>query len=231
MPPGRYVRLSVRDTGVGMAPDVRARAFEPFFTTKPHGAGTGIGLASVYGVVKQSGGFIFAESEPGAGSTFHVYLPAAGEEAATTATAASAPEPAAAGTVLIVEDYRRVRELARKVLTRRGYRVLDAASGEEALDVCRVYADPIDVVLTDVVMPGMRGTELAARVREMRPGIAILFMSGYPGDAAAAHGLTQEEAFIEKPFTPTSLADKVREVLERSSVRRALTRSARDCQG
>jgi two-component system, cell cycle sensor histidine kinase and response regulator CckA len=228
MPAGRYVKLSVRDTGIGMPPDVRARAFEPFFTTKPPGEGSGIGLASVYGIVKQSGGFVFAESEPGAGSTFHVYLPAAAGDVPGSAHAPSETEPPAVGTVLLVEDYRRVRELARKILTRQGYRVLDAASGEEALDICRGYGDAIDVLLTDVVMPGIRGTDLAVRVREMRPGIAVLFMSGYPGDATAVHGLTQEEAFIEKPFTPTSLADKVREVLERSSARRALARYARD---
>ena len=120
--------------------------------------------------------------------------------------AAPGIEPPAVGTVLLAEDYRRIRELARKILTRRGYRVLDAASGAEALDICREYGDAIDVLLTDVVMPGIHGPELAERVREMRPGIAVLFMSGYPGEAAAAHGLRQEEAFIEKPFTPTALA-------------------------
>jgi CheY-like chemotaxis protein len=217
MRPGTYVRLSVCDTGMGMAPDVRARAFEPFFTTKDPGKGTGIGLSTVYGIVKQSGGFIFVESEPGAGTTFDVYLPAsdgpltdAAGEAAGDATAA------AAATVLLVEDYRRVRDLARKVLTRQGYRVLTAASGPEALAILGSYEGRIDVLVTDVLMAEMTGPELAAQVQARRPDVAVLYMSGFAGDLLGAQGIERDDVgFIEKPFTPAALSRKVREVIAR----------------
>ncbi len=213
MPPGRYVLLSVCDSGVGMTPDVRARAFEPFFTTKGPGEGTGIGLSTVYGIVKQSGGFIFVESAPGQGSTFDVYLPHTKVDEAQPRLAGAAEPPREAMAILLVEDYRRVRELARKVLTRQGYRVLAAASGDEALRMADQYAGPIDLLLTDVVMPGLSGPDLAERLLERRPDTRVLYMSGYAGDALDALGLQDKRAaFIEKPFTPAALAAKVREV-------------------
>jgi nitrogen-specific signal transduction histidine kinase/CheY-like chemotaxis protein len=216
MRPGRYVLLSVRDTGVGMSPEVRARAFEPFFTTKPVGEGTGIGLSTVYGIVKQSGGFIFVDSEPGHGTRFDVYLPLA--TATADARARSAGDASrAARTILLVEDYRRVRELARKVLTRQGYRVLAAASGDEALEIVRAYSGSVDVIVTDVVMPGLSGPELVARVQELRPGIPVLYISGDARGALSVQGLEDEGvAFLQKPFTPAALAQKVGELARRS---------------
>jgi PAS domain S-box-containing protein len=216
MRPGRYVLLSVRDTGVGMSPEVRARAFEPFFTTKPVGEGTGIGLSTVYGIVKQSGGFIFVDSEPGQGTRFDVYLPLA--TATADARARSAGDASrAARTILLVEDYRRVRELARKVLTRQGYRVLAAASGDEALEIVRAYSGSVDVIVTDVVMPGLSGPELVARVQELRPGIPVLYISGDARGALSVQGLEDEGvAFLQKPFTPAALAQKVGELARRS---------------
>jgi PAS domain S-box-containing protein len=227
MRPGRYVLLAVCDTGVGMTPEVQARAFEPFFTTKGPGEGTGIGLATVYGIVKQSGGFIYVESEVGKGTTIDVYLPytEAPVGAAREETAERAPREAC--TILLVEDYRRVRELARKVLTRQGYRVLTAASGDEAVTLVSDFDGTIDVVVSDVVMPGMGGPELVRKLREMRPGIATVFMSGYTGDTLESLGLDGSGAvFLQKPFTPAALAQKVREVLSRAPKPRAPSASS-----
>jgi two-component system, cell cycle sensor histidine kinase and response regulator CckA len=216
MRPGRYVLLSVCDSGTGMTPEVRARVFEPFFTTKPLGEGTGIGLSTVYGIVKQSGGFIFVESTPGHGTAFDIYLPHSDASTADTA-AAAAVVAHEASTVLLVDDYRRVRELARKVLTRQGYRVLAASSGSEALDIAREYSGSIDVLLTDVVMPGMSGPDLARRLQQVRPRMSVLYMSGYAADTLGAPGIADHgAALLEKPFTPAALAHKVREVLGRA---------------
>jgi two-component system, cell cycle sensor histidine kinase and response regulator CckA len=214
--PGTYVRLSVCDSGIGMAPEVRARAFEPFFTTKDPGKGTGIGLSTVYGIVKQSGGFIFLESEPGAGTTFDVYMPMSDAPAVDEGNADDHDATAAAAaTVLLVEDYRRVRDLARKVLTRQGYRVLSASSGREALEILGSYQGPIDVLVTDVLMAEMTGPELAARVQAQRPEVAVLYMSGFAGDLLTTQGIDRDDAaFLEKPFTPAALSRKVREVLK-----------------
>jgi two-component system cell cycle sensor histidine kinase/response regulator CckA len=217
--PGRYVLLVVSDTGIGMTPDVQARAFEPFFTTKGPGEGTGIGLATVYGIVKQSGGFIFVESKVGTGTTFDVYLPYS-EAAAGGDREETDESPRDACTVLLVEDYRRVRELARKVLTRQGYRVLTASSGDEAVALVRAFEGTIDVLVSDIVMPGASGPELARQLQEMRPGLSTIFMSGYTGDALEALGLERNGAvFLQKPFTPAALAQKVREVLSRGAAR------------
>ena len=216
MRPGRYVLLSVCDSGAGMTPEVRARVFEPFFTTKPLGEGTGIGLSTVYGIVKQSGGFIFVESTPGHGTAFDIYLPYS--DASTTESAVPSAEVAhEASTILLVDDYRRVRELARKVLTRQGYRVLAASSGSEAIDIAREYSGSIDVLLTDVVMPGLSGPDLARRLQRVRPRMAVLYMSGYAADTLGARGIEDHgAALLEKPFTPAALAQKVREVLGRT---------------
>jgi PAS domain S-box-containing protein len=214
--PGTYVLLSVCDTGIGMTPDVQARAFEPFFTTKGPGEGTGIGLATVYGIVKQSGGFIFVESEAGQGTMFDVYLPYT--QAPVREESMDAGDRAAreACTVLLVDDYRRVRDLARKVLTRQGYRVLTASSGDEAIQVAKQFDGRIDILVSDIVMPGVSGPGLARKLQESRPDIATLYMSGYTGDALDTLGLDRDgAAFIQKPFTPAALAQKVRDVIAR----------------
>jgi CheY-like chemotaxis protein len=220
MRPGRYVLLVVSDTGVGMTPDVQARAFEPFFTTKGPGEGTGIGLATVYGIVKQSGGFIYVESEVGKGTTFDVYLPYSEAAVGERREEPSDRAPREACTILLVEDYRRIRELARKVLTRQGYRVLTAASGDEGLALAREFDGTIDVLVTDIVMPGISGLELSRQLLDLRPGISTLFMSGYTGDTLESLGLDRSGAeFLQKPFTPAALAQKVRDVLNRSTAK------------
>jgi PAS domain S-box-containing protein len=218
--PGSYVRLSVSDTGVGMTPDVKARAFEPFFTTKEPGKGTGIGLSTVYGIVQQSGGFVLLGSEPGRGTTFDVYLPLSlmPRKRAPSATTLTPEIPTLTrATVLVVEDYGRLRELAKKILKRRGYHVLTADSGRAALEIARTCDGTIDVLLTDVVMPGMSGPELARHVHTLRPEAAVVFMSGYAGDVLDRHGVNPGEVFLEKPFTPAALSKKVHEALAAKS--------------
>jgi two-component system, cell cycle sensor histidine kinase and response regulator CckA len=217
---GRYVLMSVHDTGIGMTPEVQARAFEPFFTTKGPGEGTGIGLATVYGIVKQSGGFIFIESEAGQGTRFDVYLPHTEAPVREEHEDAADSQAREASTILLVDDYRRVRDLARKVLTRQGYRVLTAASGDEAIQVSQQFDGTIDVLVSDIVMPGISGPELARQLRQLRPDLATVYMSGYTGDTLDSLGLDRQGAeFIQKPFTPAALAQKVRDVLGRRAVR------------
>jgi CheY-like chemotaxis protein len=210
---GPNVMLSVSDTGVGMSEDVQRQAFEPFFTTKEPGAGTGLGLATVFGVVKQSGGSIYVYSEPGRGTTFKVYLPAtapAPEEAE-----APAPEPAAAlgsETIMLVEDDASVRTLVQVMLESKGYRVLVADGPDEAERLC---TSSVDLLLTDVIMPEVNGRSLAARLTTAAPAMRVLFMSGYSDGAVYRHGeLSPDAAFIEKPFSDRALARKVREVLD-----------------
>ncbi len=209
--PGRYVRLSVSDTGFGMDHVTQARIFEPFFTTKGPGKGTGLGLATVYGIVKQSGGYIFVRSEPGQGTTFDIYLPPVQGPAED---APGAPAQATMGegseTILVVEDDPTVRSLARRALERYGYRVLEAGNGRAALEVMQRHDDAIDLLLTDIVMPEMGGRRSAEQVLFSRPSIKVLFMSGYAGDDQPV----EPEAMVQKPFTPESLARKVREVLD-----------------
>jgi PAS domain S-box-containing protein len=213
--PGSYVLLSVADTGVGMSEETLQHVFEPFFTTKGAGLGTGLGLSTVYGIVRQSGGWIQVDSRPGEGSRFRIYLPRA-------AAAAVLPEPhvppvevpGGAETVLLAEDQPEVRRLALRILTAGGYRLLEASSGPEALELSRRYAGTIDLLVTDVIMPEMTGRELADRLKESRPQIKVLYVSGYTADIIGREGvLDAEVAYLAKPFTPSQLAIKVREVL------------------
>src|SRR5690606_6738766 len=215
-PPGRYVRLTVSDTGTGIPHHIQPHIFEPFFTTKEKGKGTGLGLSTVYGIVKQSGGFIWVYSEPGQGATFKIYLPRV--DAPAEQTPAPQPEVAAhAGeeTILLVEDEPAVRDLAQRILRRKGYRVIVASNGREALDLVERQEGPIGLLVTDLIMPQMDGRELAQRLAALRPGLPVLFMSGYTGDTIAQRGvLDPDVAFIEKPFSPEGLARKVREILD-----------------
>ena len=213
-PAGRYVRLSVADTGHGMTDEVKARIFEPFFTTKGAGRGTGLGLATVYGIVAQAGGHVVVDSEVGRGTTFTVLLPATAAGGGAVAPSA-APPARGTETVLLVEDEPAVRRIARLALESQGYRVLEAESGEDAVGTADTHPGPIHLLVTDVVMPGMGGREVAEAVRRRRPGLPVLFMSGYTDDAVVRHGVSQSaDAFLQKPFAPLGLARKVREVLD-----------------
>jgi signal transduction histidine kinase len=213
--PGRYAVLAVSDTGTGMDAATRARAFEPFFTTKAAGKGTGLGLATVYGIVEQSGGAIGVDTAVGRGTTIRIYLPATPEEMETEKAAEAHPsDVGGTETVMVVEDNEPVRVLARRALRQRGYTVIEARNAEQALDWLARGARP-DLLLTDVVMPGMSGPELAARLLEQHPHVRVLYMSGYSYDAAKAHGTFWEGAsLLQKPFTPTQLAEHVRRTLD-----------------
>jgi CheY-like chemotaxis protein/two-component sensor histidine kinase len=214
--PGPHVMLAVGDTGVGMPSEVQAHIFEPFFTTKGPGKGTGLGLATVYGIVKQSEGYIEVDTEPGRGTTFRIYLPRVDEASAPARPkAALAQVPHGTETILLVEDEEAVRELARDILQANGYTVLDTQHGGEALLTCERHAGPIQLMVTDAVMPQMSGRELAERLAPLRPEMKVLYMSGYTDDAVVRHGvLDSGTAFLQKPFTPDMLARKVREVLD-----------------
>jgi two-component system, cell cycle sensor histidine kinase and response regulator CckA len=220
LPPGDYACLAVTDTGSGMDEATQAHLFEPFFTTKEVGRGTGLGLATVYGIVKQSGGYIWVYSEVGHGTTVKVYLPRVtlGEEVAPSLPPSAAEPSELRGgpeTVLLVEDATPVRSLARRSLEACGYTVLDAADGAAALDLAARHHGGIDVLVTDVVMPGMSGRELAERLAPERPQMKVLYTSGYTDDAMVRQGvLTAGVAFLQKPFVPETLARKVREVLD-----------------
>ena len=216
MQPGSYAFIAVSDTGSGIPADVLPHIFEPFFTTKPEGQGTGLGLATCYGVVKQSGGFIWAYSEPGTGATFRLYFPLVdNQEGSPTAPPAAPADGGGCETILIAEDEEMVRLMAVRTLAQMGYRVLDAANGEEALNAAANHAGDLDLLLTDVVMPRMGGPELARRLRELRPGTRVLYMSGYTQGAVQSQGLGgQEVELLHKPFTPRGLAAKVRAVLD-----------------
>jgi CheY-like chemotaxis protein len=209
---GDHVELAVSDTGVGMDEDTRARVFEPFFTTREQGVG--LGLASVYGIVHQSGGEVTVESAPGAGTTFVIRLPLVTEAAERPAPAAAPDETNGSGTILLVEDEDVVRELARRVLERQGYTVLTCANGAEAVELADSDDRRIDLLLTDVVMPGLRGYEVAQRVSATRPGIKILYMSGYAEEALVGRATINGTALIEKPFAIDALTRRVRETLE-----------------
>jgi CheY-like chemotaxis protein len=216
--PGPYVMLAVTDTGVGMDEETRQRAFEPFFTTKALGKGTGLGLSTVYGIVKQSGGNIWIYSEPGRGTSFKVYLPAA-EGAVREAVPGPETTHVRAGgseTILLVEDDSAVRGLTRTILERAGYLVLEASSPSEAETVFGEHSDSIGLLVTDLVMPGSNGQELFRRLAGRRASLKVLFMSGYSDDVVVRDGgLDPELPFIEKPFTAVGFARKVREALDR----------------
>jgi PAS domain S-box-containing protein len=213
--PGPYVLLSVTDTGIGMDSATRTRIFEPFFTTKPRGQGTGLGLSTVFGIAQRSGGGVWVYSEPGRGTAFKVYLPRID---AALDVGDSVPPPAEANgteTVLLVEDEQSVRTVARRVLERRGYTVLAPESPDEAVAICETHAGTIDLLLTDVVMPGVDGAELAARLCALRPSLKILYMSGYTdGSIASYQVLEQRSAFVQKPFSSQLLSRTVRAVLD-----------------
>jgi two-component system cell cycle sensor histidine kinase/response regulator CckA len=216
LPPGTYVELAVADTGTGMVPETLAQIFEPFFTTKERGRGTGLGLATVYGIIRQSGGEIRVESEPGKGSTFYLYLPAVENTAPAAEPRTEEDRRVTSGSevVLLVEDEDNIREPAAEILESRGYAVLTARNGVEALQVAESHAGPIHLVITDVVMPQMSGSRLAEALRKARPDTRVLYISGYPEDAIAHHGVLEpRHRFLKKPFPPGVLLTTVRELL------------------
>jgi CheY-like chemotaxis protein len=209
----------VSDTGHGMTPEVQAHLFEPFFTTKGVGQGTGLGLATVYSIVQQAGGCIEVESEPGVGSTFKVYLPRAeGPARPVRSHADDEPAPRGNETVLLVEDEDAVRSLSGLVLRQSGYHLLEAGSGQEATRVAGEHGGPIHLLVSDVVMPGVGGPQLAERLRPLHPEMKVLFVSGYTDDAVMRHGVEEDLVpYLQKPFSPVALAQKVREVLDARS--------------
>jgi two-component system cell cycle sensor histidine kinase/response regulator CckA len=213
--PGSYVMLAVNDNGKGMDAETRKHIFEPFFTTKEPGKGTGLGLSTVYGIVKQSGGNIWLYSEPGQGTVFKVYLPVAARKEVEADAPSRSAIPQGTETILIVEDEPQIRQLAVDCLTHRGYKVLPASNATEALRLVEGAQQPIDLILTDVVMPGMSGRELSERASAIQPMIKVLFMSGYTNDAVVNHGVLDGATwFIQKPFALEALARRVREVLD-----------------
>jgi PAS domain S-box-containing protein len=215
--PGKYVMLAVTDTGGGMTKEVQQRLFEPFYTTKGPGKGTGLGLSTVHGIVKQSGGDVYVYSELGHGTTFKVYFPCLGAEAELIATTAehAAITPRGTETVLLAEDDEALRALGERVLSAFGYNVLVARTGAEALRIVAEHRGRIDLIATDVVMPEMNGSQLVTKVLKARPGIRVLFMSGYTDDEVVRRGVIDgQTAFLQKPFTPDLLAQKVRQVLD-----------------
>jgi CheY-like chemotaxis protein len=218
-----YVRLRVVDNGVGISPDARPHLFEPFYTTKEVGKGTGLGLASVYGIVRQSNGFISVDSQPGVGTVFTMYFPAVTPTAAPAAGVA-APHPELAQgreTILLVEDEDAVRVIVRAVLKRNGYNVLDAATPAAACEIFDRHANHIDLLLTDVVMPDMNGPALAQRLIDARPELPVLFMSGYADLPTPLDASIPNAGFLSKPFQASTLATKVKEMLARSTLRPA----------
>jgi CheY-like chemotaxis protein len=220
--PGPYVLISVSDTGQGIDRLTLTHLFEPFFTTKPVGQGTGLGLSTVYGIVKQSEGYIWAYSEPGQGATFKIYLPC--DPAASSSPPAGQTETAGANTgevILVVEDEEAVRSMTARLLESQGYQVVVAGDGAEALAAIRQRAGRLDLVVTDVAMPVMNGRELAEQLRRLRPGLPVLFMSGYTDDEMVRRGLIEpSQPFLSKPFTPDILAGAVRLLIDQSAATR-----------
>jgi CheY-like chemotaxis protein len=213
---GPHVLLAVSDNGMGMDRETQARVFEPFFTTKEQGKGTGLGLSTVFGIVQQSGGHIWLYSEPRLGTTFQIYFPRTDRPATSDAASVPAPETLRGHeTILLVEDEPQVRAASLRILRRAGYEVVEASNGDEAIRACEERGNPIDLLVTDVVMPGMSGRELARRLDQIRPGLQVLFLSGYTSTAIVHHGMLDAGLqFLQKPVTPESLSRKVREVLD-----------------
>ena len=215
VPPGHFVMVTATDTGIGMSPEVQARVFDPFFTTKAFGKGTGLGLATVYGIVKQSGGYILVRSEALQGSRFKVYLPRVEAKAPVIQTPPDefAPAASASATILLVEDEAQLREVASEYLRSKGYEVIEANSGEIALELCNSHKGQLDVLITDVVMPGRSGPSLAKAVLEVRPEIRTIFISGYADRALSSELLGTNSAFFQKPFSLEELARKIHSML------------------
>ena len=213
--PGPYVLLEVRDTGTGIDPETRSHIFEPFFTTKELGKGTGLGLSTVYGIIKQSGGYIWVESPPEGGTSFQIFLPQAeGQTVVQEGRPQAASLLQGSETILVVEDNELVRNMTSEALKQYGYRVIEAPGGEQALKVIGAYTEKIDLLLTDVVMPGLNGRELADQILALRPGIKVLYMSGYADNAIVQYGVMKPGlAFIEKPFSPETLAETIRQIV------------------
>jgi CheY-like chemotaxis protein len=216
--PGHYVLLEVEDTGKGMDAPTKARIFEPFFATKELGKGTGLGLSTVYGVVKQSGGYIWVESEVGKGTKFQIFLPQSGESVPTAVSeSGSASSASGFGTILLAEDEEAVRELASEFLKASGYTVLVAKDGLDALEVAEQRRGSVHVLVTDVVMPRMRGTELARKLKRCHPELKIVYMSGYLEHDSQDNDYVPDSEFLQKPFTRESLLRKIREAIESKS--------------
>jgi CheY-like chemotaxis protein len=215
--PGHYVMISITDTGLGMTQEVKERIFEPFFTTKEIGKGTGLGLSMVYGIVKQSGGHIGVDSEPGKGTTFRIYLPRVDEPVVEVDEKEIGGPPLGNETILVVEDEEEVRKLVTRSLKKQGYKVLEASQGKEVFSLCEEQGGPIHLMVTDVVMPEMTGVELAKHIKQVYPEMKVLYMSGYNSDRVAidCENLGKGIEFIQKPFTAYSLARKIREVLDK----------------
>jgi CheY-like chemotaxis protein/two-component sensor histidine kinase len=215
--PGHYVMISITDTGLGMTQEVKERIFEPFFTTKEIGKGTGLGLSMVYGIVKQSGGHIGVDSEPGKGTTFRIYLPRVDEPVVEVDEKEIGGPPLGNETILVVEDEEEVRKLVTRSLKKQGYKVLEASQGKEVFSLCEEQGGPIHLMVTDVVMPEMTGVELAKHIKQVYPEMKVLYMSGYNSDRVAidCESLGKGIEFIQKPFTVYKLARKIREVLDK----------------
>jgi CheY-like chemotaxis protein len=219
---GSYVLLEVRDTGTGIPHEIQGKIFEPFFTTKGEGKGTGLGLATVYGIVKQNGGYIRIESEPGQGTSVRIFLPLVPEEADELDRPATAPPAGGTETILLVEDEPSLRHLASAALRGYGYNVLEAGDSFEALRLCDAHQGPIHLLLADFILPGMRADELASRAVKVHPESRVLYMSGYTDDALVRDGILQPGvALLQKPFETSVLARRVREILDASAARRA----------
>jgi two-component system cell cycle sensor histidine kinase/response regulator CckA len=214
--PGEYTLLEITDTGTGMDDATKSRIFEPYFTTKAQGKGTGLGLAVVFGIIKQCGGHINVYSELSYGTTFKAYLPQIQDHSAISKSLNGIRlMPKGTETILLVEDENVVRALARHILTACGYSVMEAENGRDAVLLIENYLGPLDLLISDVVMPHLGGRQLAEKIVDLRPGIKTLFLSGYSNDAVITHGVLQAEfAFLQKPFTPSGLAMKVRDVLD-----------------
>jgi CheY-like chemotaxis protein len=214
---GRYVRIAVSDTGVGMDQETLSHIYEPFFTTKERGKGTGLGLSTVYGIVKQSEGYIKCYSERGRGTTFTIYLPLTSEQASTPLVAASGTTaPRGTETILLVDDASEIRSIARIALERAGYVVIEASGGEEALTAALAPKIKVELLIVDVVMPGMSARELARRLQEISPKVRVLYISGYTANVISHHGILDAGVdFLQKPFSSFELLSKVREILDR----------------